>query len=618
MNTFIHRLTERLFVGPGMLHLVIRLIIVGLLAAGCAAPMPPSPAALTDSAATTDSTAAPAPEAEASSAPVCDESTPSVLAVWGGGNNDPNFESITNDFVASAASWEFSATPSPAAADFAQAMNQHTIGFYTGHGTPTGFDLHPSVGSTVTITSLPALGQCDDSTQDQLRYLMLASCNTFAHGPKENCSDPNAQDYACPGEWQYDPAGDTEAMRSIYARWGPALGNGLRMACGMTTDAPPENANGFWSEYGLRSVADAIVASLSLQNDVAMCIARGGLDFADSPLMQDTSFISATNTDDDGAEVYYHLQYAKPFAYPYQPVHGMLVGEDQVEAQLTLFETISESFPECLPVLETPPSETQRNGDPSNQEPSLTPYASEAEALEETNPEQYVNDYALQGLDDLGLGNPDVDGENTYASGIYLMTTTFPADPAQQNQEALRVAVKNVIITFPQLFALNEIPGIEDLGRPQDLERLNSFYDNMRERFDDSRWAAPQREGQPLVRLWGRYIRVQLNTNGSPISGSSGWQPIEGIQAIGSEQVLTPADAFVRSLVQLGYGTDEESPYRLESWEWGYARSQPGSPASIRYRFRFGPHQAAGYDASTHPPVYQWVDGRAGESCPPE
>lgn len=632
MNTFVNRLSARLLAAPVLVRLVIPLIILGLLAAGCGASALPSSGPGTDSAATTAPAAAPAPEAETSSAAVCDEATPSALAVWGNDGADPNFHGIAENFEDMANSSGISATLLPAAADFAEAMNHHTIGFYTGHGSPTGFDIPTSPVTTITITSLLALGQCDNSTQDQLRYLMLASCNTFAHGPK-NCSasssTSNTKNYACPGEWQYDPAGDTEAMGSIYPRWGPALGNGLRMACGMSTAAPPGNAGGFWYNYGTstttgtRSVADAIVASLSLENEAAVCIARGKRDFADSPLMQDTSFVSESNPFDDESEVYYHLQYAKPFPSPYQPVHGVLVGEDQVEDQLALFEEISGSFPECLPVLEIPPAETQSSGDPSNQDQSLGKgYASEADALEKTSQEhsqeQYVNNNALQGLDELGLGNPDVDEENTYASGIYLMTTTFPADPAQQSQEALRVAVKNVIITFPQLFALNEISGFEDLGRPQDLEELNSFYDDMQKQFEDSRWASPRRAGQPLVRLLGRVIEVQLNADGSPISGVSDWQPIEGIQAIGSERVLTPYEAFRESLFYL-IDFDRESPYRLESWEWGYRMSRPDYWHSrIWYRFRFGPNQAAGYDASTHPPVYKWVEGQERENCPPE
>jgi hypothetical protein len=383
------------------------------------------------------------------------------------------------------------------------------------------------------------------------------------------------------------------------------------MACGMSTDAPPKNARGLWAEYGTRSVADAIVASLSLQKDVAMCIARGGKEFAESPLMEDTGFTTQTNQHDDIPAVYYHIQYGKPLVYPYQPVHGVLIGEDQVEDQLALFESISGSFPECLPVLEVPDAKIQREGDPSNQDQSLTGFASEAEALGKTEYEKQFIEYALQGLEELDFENPGLDADNAYASGIYLMMTTFPADPAQQNQEALRVAVKNVIITFPQLFALDEISGFEDLGRPQDLENLNSFYDDLQERFDDSRWAAPRRDGKPLVRLLDGGIEVQLNTNGSPISGVSYWQPIEGIQAIGSERVLNPYEAFVESLEQLGRWPDEELPYRLESWEWGYASQR------IWYGFRFGPNQAAGYDASTHPPFYRWVEGQQG-ACLPE
>lgn len=626
MNTSVNCGTVRPFAAPTVLRLAVPLIILVLLAAGCGG-APPPPPATANWAETAAPEAAPAPTVVVPPAPVCDEPAPSVLAIWGNEDTNPNFQSIANSFVMDAGRTSgFGQTSWPAGTGFAEDMNQHTIGFYTGHGSPTTFDVLASVGVTtaITITSLSPLGQCDAGAQDQLRYLMFASCNTFAHGPKD-CSDPKAQDYACPGEWLYDPAGDNEAMRSIYTRWGPALGSGLRIACGMSTDAPPENATGLWSEYGFRSVADAVAASLSLQNDVAMCIARGGRDFADSPLMQDSSFITESNPFDDGPEVYYHIQYGKPFADPYKPVHGVLVGEDQVEDQVDLFNKISQSFPECLPVLGYDPAAPQRRGDPSKQDKSLTGFASEAEALGKTESEKQFIEYALQGLDELDFENPGLDADNAYASGIYLMMTTFPADPAQQNQEALRVAVKNVIITFPQLFAFDEVGGIDDLGRSQDFERLGSFYDIMQELFPVERWAAPRRAGQPLMRLWGQDIQVQLNADGSPISGTSKWQATEGIKAISSERVLTPFAAFLKSLDQLGLdplgiGADGESPYRLEAWEWGYGYDELGYPPESRiwYRFRFGPNQAAGYDASTHPPVYEWVRGQQGEYCPSE
>ena len=625
MNTPVDRSILKLTTVLAPLRLALLLAAVGILLLGCGGLQPtPAPSAMTANNTAPEPTAAPEPNATGTATPTATSAagavaaaacnaiaTPSVLVAWD--TDDANaiydwqrFSWIADRFANDAQSEGFTAA-TPAAfqsvgnvgQQFAQQMDQHTIGFYVGHGDPAGFSLEAGSGITVplSISNLPALGQCDNVSQGQLRYLILSSCQTLAHGPNSNL---NGSLYSRPGEWQYDSAGDTPDMRSIYARWGPALGNGLRMVCGASTDLTANKALGIWGLYGLpnKSVADAIVGSLSGQNDVAICLAKGGSDFADSPLMQDMNFKTESNDDDDDDvnDARYHLQYSKPFTYPYQPVHGMLDDTTQVEMgeQEKTFRAISSNFPDCLPVIaiDDPWRQTREVGAEQNTAP--TPYSSEAEALKNGPGEGFYVTDALDGLESLGLENPGIDRDNLdnlYASGLYLMLATFPADPAQQNQEALRVAVKSVIVTFPQVFRLDKVEGIEALGRPEDLERLDGFFESMQGIYEGQPWAAPSDGEKPLMIRQDGYLEVQLNVDGTPMSGINAWHPMGGEsntgRALGAEKVINPHEAFLSSLWKLyfnnfsdkdpsvlnlledKYAKDGQQPYRLESWEWG-------------------------------------------------
>lgn len=637
-----------LFAQPGTFFHISRYhvcfaILACLLFAACVPAQPPSAPAAAEAAPAPAATAAPAAAPAATNAideTSCNPAHQSVISAWGSEGYQPNFYTIARDFASYAESSGFEVTRPEsyeamlwANMEPMQQIDEYTVGFYTAHGNPDQFE--SLTGISVTVQSL-LLGQCDAAQQSQLRYLIVSACNTFAHGPQV-CSGTTKQ-YACPGEWQFDSQGDTEAMRSIFDRWGPALGNGIRMACGSSTDLPPGNAVSIWSTYGgNQSVADTILASLSNQLDVGLCLARGGRDFAESPLMDDTSFLTVSNPYDNGADVYYHLQYAKPFAEPYRPVHGVLIDELQVEMgqQAEKFARISESAPECLPVLEhIPKSPQSTSANPQSQ--SLSDYSSEREALAEAPSESAYIANAQENLGSLEFG--DIAVRPDFAYGTRLLLATFPADPAKQNQDTLRVTEKGVIVTFPQLFRLDQVEGVPELERPQDLESLLAFHKRIAETYEDPRplpieKTEDETQSVPLVRRLLGDITVQLNPDLSLISGINKWRPIG--KALASEQLRRPDEVFLQSLQQLyqadvdsadilvwlenEFGNDGAQPYRLESWEWGYAFTRRetgfGSLLTIRYNFRYAPNQDAGYDAAKYPPVYIQVDGQNGEIC---
>ena len=524
---------------------------------------------------------------------VCD-STVSVLSAWGSEDDPPSFQGIAATFAEGAEKTGTVTGPvafatALAAGDtFESQVNQNTIGFYTGHGSPTDFKMLD--GTPVVIKNLPPLGQfgqCTDPDPARLRYLILSSCQTFAHGPRA-CATPRAKDYGCPGEWRYD----NPNMASVYTQWGSALGNGLHMACGSSTLLPPTNASQFWSKYGPgRSVADAILESLSNTDDVGLCLAKGGREFARSPLMADQTFTPAANPFDqsDPQNIYYHIQYTKSFTDTHRPGYDVLVDniqaeegpgfavrvdniqEEEVAAQ---FSAISEAFPSCLPVLDADKGQTQsRSGAPQAQE--LTRYSTEADALAPANSpseEEFV-DYARRAacfplasgsrLTNLRTITETVECQvpglrPQFASGIHMLLATFPAVPELQHQEALSVTQKNVIITFSQLIRLDEVKGFEELKLQEELNSLVKFYTKLSEAYpqmypQNGLTETLKTDGKvwPLVRMLDGGLDVQLNVDGSPISVVNRWHPVKGTK--GAERVRKPDEAFLRSLWELYY-----------------------------------------------------------------
>ena len=95
-----------------------------------------------------------------------------------------------------------------------------------GHG-------HPEFWHTLGNDAVQGDMNLGDGPSGLLRYFWQCSCETFAHGP-QSCPSSSFV-YACPED--FDGSSDSASMRNVYERWGPVLGDDLRLACGVSTDA---------------------------------------------------------------------------------------------------------------------------------------------------------------------------------------------------------------------------------------------------------------------------------------------------------------------------------------------------------------------------------------------
>jgi hypothetical protein len=99
-------------------------------------------------------------------------------------------------------------------------------------------------------------------------------------------------------------------MRNAFERWGPVVGNDLRMACGVSTLAycHEGNVNKIWDNFNNKhmSVAESFINGLGGGDVRPLCITRGGPDISKTPLY-DTSF---SNRHNDSGNTYLHIMYA--------------------------------------------------------------------------------------------------------------------------------------------------------------------------------------------------------------------------------------------------------------------------------------------------------------------
>jgi len=100
--------------------------------------------------------------------------------------------------------------------------------FYAGHGGPLSWS---TLGDSASQNFMNLGNIAQGGT---LRYYWQCSCEVFAHGPKKTCTG-STMEYSCPQD--FTGGADTENMRNVFLRWGPALSRDLRMACGMSTSA---------------------------------------------------------------------------------------------------------------------------------------------------------------------------------------------------------------------------------------------------------------------------------------------------------------------------------------------------------------------------------------------
>lgn len=184
--------------------------------------------------------------------------------------------------------------------DLGNGIDKPMLFFYAGHGNATTWNTLGDNGHQTDVLFGNILGG------GQLRYFWQCSCEVFAHGPLV-CSGVDC-DYSAPQD--FDGSADSNAMRNVFERWGPAIGNDLRMACGVSTLAycHEGNVNAIWNKFNNegRSVADSFILGLGSASVKPLCITRGGSDITKTPLY-DTTFTNRRNTSGNS---YLHILYA--------------------------------------------------------------------------------------------------------------------------------------------------------------------------------------------------------------------------------------------------------------------------------------------------------------------
>lgn len=174
-------------------------------------------------------------------------------------------------------------------ANLSQGVDKPMLFFYAGHGNPTTWNTLGDNGHQTDVL----LGNLEGG--GQLRYFWQCSCEVFAHGPRV-CSGSDC-DYSQPQNFDGSP--DSATMRNVFERWGPAVGNDLRMACGVSTLAycHEGNVNAIWNKFNNEgaSVAESFILGLGSSSVKPLCITRGGADITRTPLY-DSAFTNRRNT----------------------------------------------------------------------------------------------------------------------------------------------------------------------------------------------------------------------------------------------------------------------------------------------------------------------------------
>ena len=568
-----------------------------------------APAATAEPAATT------APAASAPTVctdPALDFTSISVNTYTSAGN-DPNFPAIANSF---AQGLNASGAITGAVGSDLSNLDQSMLVFYTGHGKADGPT--DDAGNTVFTPANLKLGQCAAGQDGKLRYLIVDSCNVFAHGPK--CDNPFyplvggvlLQDYICPGDWNWDFDGngqadkDTDTMRNIFDRWGPTLGNNLRMVCGASTLVDPWNATGVASAYGRGTptpepVADLIMSSVA-QDAVALCLALGGKNFTDSPLATDVEFTPTANAED---EDYYHLQYSKPFT-------------DYMAIKLTLpvaifYSSAQPAPPPCMPSLSITgavepamPSEGQSlDFDSAGSEKEYLQNLERSKSSESDymgRAWEILTDWNNRRGQDLILSNFRDSTERYFAYGQRLMLSKIPVEPASWSKQ--EVTQKSVIIQFPRRIDLfEETAGIFETDPPlrEKLgQELGAFYAAI---GMDKNVVT----GKALVKVLDSSVKIRLNTDKSLIQLTSRWPKVEGRAFL---ETVPTSTAYEYALKQLG----GDGKYLLASWDWGYGQFSP-TEMRLYHRFYFVPNEDKGYTGEKYPPRTIRIEGQTENKC---
>lgn len=430
--------------------------------------------------------------------------------------------------------YDKSLTPSGDDTSMFGGIDRAMLFFYTGHGNPVSFNTlsNSATQSNMLIGNTPA----------SLRYFWQCSCETFAHGPRQ-CQQYSPFSYACPDKF-IPGSSDSFDMRNVYERWGPALGDDLRMACGATTSAYCHefNVDRIWDNYNNKGldVADSFIDGLSGWDVVPLCITTGGSDPFSSPLFLDTAFTNSANPSGE----YYHIQYlggfmeTAPAPPPGPPGPPPAPGPPP-------------PIPEQLPKLELGTMQRRNLQGTTMNAASGAEYVRGQPVPSTTmlSEAEYMS-IAAQTVDELGW-TEDLIQANPETKQMWI--ETIPRDGAIDGAQSER-SQKSVSITY---------------RRQIDLGSLKvPVFGN------------------------GGLITIQLNNDGSLLSGAKVWRPTgegsgEPSGALLPTKSYEQAEAEARAFI----GDDIEF-YVLNNWEWGYkeeAGNVEQTEMGLSYRFNFGP-----------------------------
>lgn len=164
-------------------------------------------------------------------------------------------------------------------------LERPALAFYAGHGKPESFSTPDLDENEVFVDGVRA-GDLD------LRYFWLHSCNVLAHGAEQANRDYGRPDLAA--------LASGASSQNVFDRWRSAVGSGLRLVCGGSTNIGYVHAGEVWDYLLTRgtTVADAWVLGLQQPEQVPVCLAAGGPAPADSPLGDRTLLTEARPPED--------------------------------------------------------------------------------------------------------------------------------------------------------------------------------------------------------------------------------------------------------------------------------------------------------------------------------
>jgi hypothetical protein len=417
--------------------------------------------------------------------------------------------------------------------DATNGIDRPMLFFYAGHGNAT---LWNTLGDNATQSSLK-LGNWVEGTDGggSLRYYWQCSCDVFAHGPRVgSCPRGAGQDYGCPQE--FSGASDSYDMRNVYQRWGPALGSGLRMACGASTLAycHESQANKIWDNYNNKGydVTDSFIDGLDQGTVVPLCITRGGASVSSTPLY-DQTFTNIANQAGTGQ---YHIQFLSSF-----------------------------------------------------QKPPLIRLAPRFLAVWKLKPDPPPFDRAK--LAEIGLKNLRVDEASGAVYGQGERKTTPTAQPLADADYIRRAS------TVAALMGPGDKLGEAAASRfmlasvdEQSHKPLGTQQKSVLVRFKRS-VEGPDGVAVPVLGEGGE-IAVQLNNDGSVMNANRVWRALDGVARMTAVKPADVAEAEARRL--LG---NQESSYRVARMQLGY-REESGNvkqaelKASYHFEFEAAVSQA--------------------------